>query len=64
MRVTVSFFRKYAGENHKIIRNNLHISKKSSTFAPDKKIMVISEMAITNFFEPMKFVDRTRETAL
>ena len=25
--------------------------------------MVISEMAITNFFEPMKFVDRTRETA-
>lgn len=25
--------------------------------------MVISEMAITNFFESMKFVDRTRETA-
>lgn len=25
--------------------------------------MVISEMAITIFFEPMKFVDRTRETA-
>ena len=37
MRVTVSFFRKYAGENHKNLRNNLHMSFFMCTFAADLK---------------------------